>query len=174
MIAEKRDRSSQAKLDEVMAQVERLNAGVYWLTYSPLLEPYTVKPKTAEDLKPEAERIKVAKCAFCPQPDDTPVPPDLGPIPGGLPYVLGELLRLRKPDLSSLFPRTTGGLTLSFLKKNALEHAIQHVGEEVHRQYILTFQPKGGEPLGFHTIRVEVKDRPELRVRTREGYWALQ
>jgi len=58
--------------------VQLLNAAVYWLTYSPLLEPFTVKPKTAEDLKPEAERIKVQQCALCPPPDDTPVPPDLG------------------------------------------------------------------------------------------------
>jgi VWFA-related protein len=61
MIAERRDRSSVRKLPEVVEQVERLNAAVYWLTYSPLLEPFTVKPKTAEDLKPEAERIKVQK-----------------------------------------------------------------------------------------------------------------
>ena len=85
MIAERRDRGSKAKLPEVMEQVQRLNAAVYWLTYSPFLEPFTVKPKTAEDLKPEDERIKVQKCALCPAPDDAPVPPDLGP--GGLIYV---------------------------------------------------------------------------------------
>ena len=75
---------------------------------------------------------------------------------------------------SSLFTRTTGGRTLSFLKRNALERAIQLVGEEVHRQYILSFEPKGGEPGKFHAIRAVVKRRPELQVRTREGYWALQ
>jgi len=172
LIAEKRDRSSKAKLDEVMERVERLNTVVYWLTYSPLLQPFTVKPKTAEDLKPEAERIKVQKCALCPAPDDTPVPPDLGP--GGLVYGIAELMRLHQPDLSSLFTRTTGGRALNFLKKNALEQAIQLVSEEVHRQYILSFEPKGGEPGKFHTIRVAVKSRPDLQAKTREGYWALQ
>jgi len=172
MIAEKRDRSSNAKLVDVMEQVERLNAAVYWLTYSPLLQPFTVKPKTAEDLKPEAERIKSQKCALCPAPDDTPVPPDLGP--GGYIYGISELIRLRKPDLSSLFTKSTGGRTLNFLKKNALEQAIQFVGEEVHRQYILSFEPKGGEPGKFHAIRVAVKNRPELQAKTRDGYWALQ
>jgi VWFA-related protein len=172
MVAEKRDRSSKAKLAEVMEHVERLNAAVYWLTYSPLLQPFTVKPKTAEDLKPEAERIKVRQCALCPAPDDTPVPPDLGP--GGYIYAIGELVRLHQPDLSSLFTKTTGGRTLNFLKKNALEQAIQLVGEEVHRQYILSFEPKGGEPGKFHAIRVAVKNRPDLQARTRAGYWALQ
>ena len=172
IVAEKRDRSSKSNLSDVMERVQRLNAAVYWLTYSPLLEPFTVKPKTAEDLKPEAERIKVRQCAMCPPPDDTPVPPDLGP--GGLLYAIGELSRLRQPDLSSLFPRTTGGRTLSFLKKNALEQSIQLVGEEVHRQYVLSFEPKGGEPGKFHAIRVAIKNRPELQAKAREGYWALQ
>jgi VWFA-related protein len=171
MIAERRDRASATKLPEVMEQVERLNAAVYWLDYSPFLEPFTVKPKTAEDLKPQDERIKVQQCALCPAPDDTAVPPDLGP--GGYIYAIGELIRLRKPDLSSLFTRTTGGRSLNFLKKSALEHAIQLVSEEVHRQYILSFQPQGGQPGTFHAIRVEVKTRPELHAKTRAGYWVL-
>jgi VWFA-related protein len=172
MIAERRDRSSHVPLPEVMEQVERLNAAVYWLTYSPFLEPFTVKPKTAEDLKPEDERIKVQKCALCPAPDDTAVPPDVGP--GGYLYGIQELLRLRKPDLSHLFTNTTGGRELPFLKKSALEHAIQLVSEEVHRQYILSFEPKGGEPGAFHSIRVAVRNRPELHAKTRDGYWTLQ
>jgi VWFA-related protein len=172
MIAERRDRSSRVKLPEVMEQVERLNASVYWLTYSPFLEPFTVKPKTAEDLKPEDERIQVQKCALCPAPDDTPVPPDLGP--GGYLYGIQELIRLHKPDLAGLFTRITGGRELTFLKKRALEHGIQLVSEEVHRQYILSFEPKGGRPGTFHAIRVEAKDRPRLHVKTRDGYWALE
>jgi VWFA-related protein len=172
MIAERRDRSSLAKLSEVMERVERLNAAIHWLTYSPFLEPFTVKPKTAEDVKPEAERIKMKRCDLCAPADDTPVPSDLGP--GGLIYGIGELMRLHQPDLSSLFTRTTGGRTLSFVKKHALEQAIQLVGEEVHRQYILSFEPKGGEPGKFHAVRVEVKDRPELQAKTREGYWAVE
>ena len=169
MIAEKRDRSSEAKLAEVMERVQRLNATVYWLTYSPLLQPFTVKPKTGEDLKPEAERSKRQKCALCAPADETPVPPDFGP--GGYVYAIGELFRLRQPDLSNVFTKTTGGRTLSFLKKKALEQAIQLVSEEVHRQYLLSFEPKGGEPGMFHTIRAAVRNRPDLQARTRVGYW---
>jgi VWFA-related protein len=172
MIAERRDRSSKTTLVDVMERVERLNATVYWLTYSPFMEPFTVKARTAEDLKPEAERIKMPKCAWCPGPDETPVPPDVGP--GGPLYALGELMRLAKPDLASLFTANTGGRTLAFVKKNALEQAIQLVGDEVHRQYILNFEPKGNVPGSFHAIRVTVNGRPELRAKTRDGYWALQ
>src|ERR1022692_1794210 len=130
MIAEKHDRSSQARLAEVMERVERLNAAIYWLTYSPMLQPFTVKPKTAEDLKPESERIKRPQCSYCPAPDDTPVPPDLGP--GGLMYTIGELVRLPQPDLSSLFTKTTGGMDAKFLeiKRNlGVDHPVSGEGE---------------------------------------------
>ncbi len=63
---------------------------------------------------------------------------------------------------------------MSFLKKRALEQAIQLVSEEVHRQYILSFEPRGVNAGEFHTIRVVVKDRPELHAKTRDGYWTLQ
>ena len=169
MVAEKRDRGSEVKLAEVMERLQKLNAAVYWLTYSHFLEPFTVRPKTAEDRKPEAERRK--KCSGCAAPDDTPVPPDLGP--GGLTYGLGELLRLRRPDVSELLTKVTGGRSLAFLRKNTLERAIQMVGEEVHRQYVLSFEPKGGEPGQFHAIRVAVKGRPDLHAKTRAGYMAL-
>ncbi len=171
MIAEKRDRGSTAKLPEVVERIQRLNATVYWLTYSPFLTPFSTKPRTAEDLKPEAERIKIRRCALCASPDDTAVPADLGP--GGWIYAISELIRLRQPDLSRLFTNITGGRTVGFLKKNALEQAIQLVSEEVHRQYLLSFEPKDGEPGEFHAIRTTVKNRPELQVKTRDGYWAL-
>jgi VWFA-related protein len=172
MLAEKRDRGSKTKLPEVMEQVQRLNAEVFWLTFSPFLQPWTVKPKTAEDLKPEAERIKIKQCETCPAPDDTAVPADLGA--GDQLFGLGELIRLHQPDLAALFTKDTGGRTLSFLKKNGLEEEIQLIGEEVHRQYILSFQPRQTDPGAFHKIRVQVKDRADLRAKTREGYWSIQ
>jgi VWFA-related protein len=170
-IAEKRERGSEASLAEVAARAQKLNAAVFWLSFSPFLQPYTVRPKTVEDTKPEAERIKGPTCAMCPKPDDRPVPPDLGP--GGLIYGLGELARMSKPDLAALFPRATGGRVEGFLTRGALERTIQRIGDEIHRQYILSFEPKGGEPGSFHAIRVVVKGRPELQARTREGYWVV-
>ena len=165
IVAEKRDRSSRVKLPEVMEQVQRLNAEVFWVTFSPFLQPWTVKPKTVEDQKPIADRDKT-------NPDNTAVPADLGP--GSPMYGIGELVRLHQPDLAALFTKNTGGRTLAFLKKNGLEQAIQVIGEEVHRQYILSFQPKQTDPGAFHTIRVEVKNRGDLKAKTRAGYWALQ
>jgi VWFA-related protein len=178
MIAERRDRGSETNLSEVMEQVQRLNAAVYWVTWSPFLQPFTVKNKVAEDLKPIAERRKYTDCKpptptwQCDRPDETPVPYEPGP--GGGIYAIGELARLHLPDLSGVFADSTGGRTLSFVKKDALENAIQLISQEVHRQYILTFEPKTNEAGAFHRIRVTVKNRPALHVTTRLGYWAIQ
>jgi VWFA-related protein len=172
MIGEKRDRGSNAKLVDVMQRVQKLNATVYWLTYSPFLQPFTVKPKTVEDTKPEAERIKKPACAWCPKPDDRGVPFDTGP--GGLIYAIGELARMKQPELPEMFANATGGRTVGFLKKNGLEQAVELIGAEVHRQYILSFAPSNGTAGGFHSIRVAVRGRTGLTLRTRAGYWGFE
>jgi len=183
MIAEKRDDGSKAQLSAVMQEVQRQNAAVYWLTYSPFLQPFTAKPKTA--VQPGSERW--AK----PEDRDKPkslekiveekrdlekhgeaVPADLGP--GGFIYAIWDLFHMTKPDLADLFTKTTGGTTDSFLKQNALENAIQAIGKEIHRQYILSFEPRNPEAGKFHAIRVAVRDRPDLQVKTRAGYWGVQ
>ncbi len=48
------------------------------------------------------------------------------------------------------------------------------ISAEVHRQYILSFEPRGGEPGTFHEIRVVVKNRPEWFVNSRAGYWVVR
>jgi len=172
MIAESRDRGSDASLPEMMRQVQRLNVAVYWVTWSQFVQPFTVKPKVAEDLKPIDARIKFTSCMLCPRPDETPVPYEPGP--GGFLYTIGELARLRLPELPGIFTDNTGGRTLSLVKKDALENAVQLIAREVHRQYILTFEPKGAEPESYHSIRVTVRGRPELRITSRAGYWAVR
>lgn len=87
LIAEKRDRGSEAQLTDIVERVQRLNATIYWLTYPPFLEPFTARPRTMEDLKPEAERIREPICAGCPAPDTRGAPFDPGP--GGAALCLG-------------------------------------------------------------------------------------
>jgi VWFA-related protein len=167
MISESRDRSSQTKLPEVVQQVQHLNAAVYWLTYSTTLSQYTDRRvTTVGDVEDPKEKGKDKKK------DETVLPAD--PPPMNLLAPFTELAHLAKPNVADLFTRLTGAQQMSFLTKGGLESAIQAIGEEIHRQYILTFSPAAGQAGLFHTIRVEVKNRPDLKVKTREGYWAIQ
>jgi VWFA-related protein len=157
MIAEKRDRSSKVKLPTVLNEAQRENVLIYWLTYSPFLTPFTARPKTIKSTDPKI--------------DGTPLPPD--DAPGSLLSIFTELGHRSKPDAADQLSSTTGGRAIGFLKKDALEEAVRAIGAEVHRQYILSFQPAPAKPGQFHSIRVAVKDRPDLKARTRAGYWTV-
>ena len=167
IVAESRDRSSKFKLPEVVRRVQQLNAGIYWLTYSTTWTRYTDRRVTTNaDIEDPKDVGKDKKK------DETPVPTDSPPMDLLAPFK--ELAHLTRPDVADLFTRLTGGRQIAFLTKGALESAIHDIGDEIHRQYIVTFQPAAGEPGAFHTLRVEVKDRPDLTVRTRQGYWKIQ
>jgi VWFA-related protein len=167
VIGETRDRSSNAKLPEVVHEIEHQNVAVYWLTYSAFLAPYTDrKVKTYGDIEDEKEKGLDKKH------DETRVPDDS--IPWDLVAGIKELARLPKPNIANLFTRTTGATTIVTFSKSQLEKAIHAIGDEVHRQYILSFPPPVSTPGLFHTIQVAVKGRPDLHVKTRQGYWTIQ
>jgi VWFA-related protein len=159
LVAEKRDRSSTAKLEEAVQAVQRQNAAVYWLTYSPTLTQYTMRPKTVHSIDPKEDGKLIENDVQLPE--------------WNIIGALYELAHLNAPDIAALFSRVTGAHTLNFLKKSGLEEEIHAIGEEIHRQYIATFQPPHSEAGLFHTIRVEAKAHPEWQVKTREGYWAV-
>jgi VWFA-related protein len=157
VIAEKRDRSSKVKFATVMHEAQRQNVLIYWLTYSPFLEPFTAKPKTVKSKDP-AKNGEL-------------LPPDTAP--GNLLSVFTELAHQGKPDNSVQLTRATGGRSIGFLKQDALEEAIQSIASEVHRQYIVSFTPPPSKAGEYHNIRIEVKGHPELTARTRAGYWSM-
>ena len=157
VIAEKRDRSSKVKFPVVLREAERQNVLIYWLAYSPFLEPFTAGPKTVKSKDPKK--------------DGEPLPPDMAP--GNLLSVFTELAQQGKPDNSLELTRATGGRALRFVKQEALEEAIQAIASEVHRQYIVSFTPRPGKAGEYHAIRIEVKGHPELTSRSRAGYWAM-
>jgi VWFA-related protein len=158
VIAEKHDRSSKLTLPAILQAALRQNVLVYWVTYSPFLTALTAKQKTVKSLDPKK--------------DGEPIPYD--PAPGSLLSVFSEARHGLKGDAAAELTSATGGRALSFMRKDSLEEAVQAIGAEVHRQYLVTFQPPKSEPGLYHAIRIEVKNRPELAVRTRAGYWSAQ
>jgi VWFA-related protein len=178
VIAERRDRSSKIQLETVLRQGQLQNTTIYWLTYSTLLTPYTSRPRTkwdrmTDDEKNDPRRLQSDYKVKIPLPEEEePLPTDLKP--GDLIQVFTELAHRAKVDAAGLLSQATGGRTFNFLKQSGLEEAIQAVGNEVHRQYIVTFTPKRDAAGVFHTLRAEVKDHPELQARTRAGYWSIE
>src|SRR5277367_4959181 len=67
----------------------------------------------------------------------------------------------------------TGGAHLSTYKDRSIEKAIDEIGGELHAQYTLSYAPTDTNAVGYHEIKVEVerKDRKNLKVRARPGYY---
>ncbi len=73
------------------------------------------------------------------------------------------------PKVRTLYrlARATGGVAMpSFRRKEALARA----AEDTRSYYWLGFQPSRREDDAFHDLKVNLVGRPDLRVRTREGY----
>lgn len=158
VIGEAKDRSSRVSLESVVQAAQRQNVLIYWLTYSPFLGELTARQKTVRSLDPKE--------------DGAPVPRDVAP--GSLLSVFSELGHAAKSDAAAELSRVTGGRVIHYLKKDSLEEAIQQIGAEIHRQYVVSFAPAPGPAGQYHTIRISVKGRPELTARTRAGYWTVQ
>ena len=143
LISESRDRGSIAKLPDTIALVQRNNVTVFPATFSAYATPFTAKP------------------------DDLPTPPG----DTNLLDIFTEAGRMGKKNHATRLARSSGGQHLSFLTLNSLEHVLSHLGEELHNQYMLSFQPASTDAPGFHSIEVEIRNRKELVVRARAGYW---
>lgn len=72
----------------------------------------------------------------------------------------------------SVLTRYTGGRQYSFLKQHAFEDAVTKIGDEIHGQYLLTYAPSNIQEQGYHKIRVELK-QSEYTVRSRPGYYSM-
>ena len=165
MIGESRDRSSKIGISSVVLEGKRQNASIYWLTYSAFLAPFTNKQKTVATVRnpKTAARTRKRMSRYCLR---IPVRSD-----GSLSS--RSWRNKTKVDTAAFLSRATGARTIFFLKQATLEEAIAAIGEKVHRQHVLSFQPAPTAAGEFHTIRLEVRRQPELHARTHTGYRAI-
>jgi Ca-activated chloride channel homolog len=66
----------------------------------------------------------------------------------------------------------TGGTVYSPIDDRELEAAFMRISAELSDQYILSYYPEDDAPRGqFRSIRLQVKNKKDLTVRTRKGYY---
>ncbi len=157
VIGESKDRGSKTPLEETISRAQRENVTVYFITYSRFLTPFTSTWGPVCDS--HGENCK----ARDPEWGDT-----------NLAAVFGEMRALAKTNIAEAFAKYTGGRRVSFLKQKGLEEVIESLGEEIRNQYLLSFTPPHADAEEFHKIRVTVRNRLDLVVRTRAGYWPVQ
>lgn len=71
------------------------------------------------------------------------------------------------------FAQETGGLTFFPFKVQDLSQSFENIANELRHQYNVLFRPTVPKRDGqFHEVRIRVKNRNDLVVRTRKGYYA--
>lgn len=169
LFTESRDSGSSARAREVLTDLQLANVLVYAVDISHLLAAFTSRP--------QPPRPSPTPPSAMPPQYGGPQTPETANYQSSLGNVLPAFVEIFKgvtglfiDNPSELYSKFTGGKELSFKTERGLQDAISRIGDEIHAQYLLTYSPNNKLEGGFHEIRVTI-DRPELRVRTRPGYW---
>jgi VWFA-related protein len=174
LIGETRDFGSSGRLRETLMTLQLSNVVFYSVDVSRMVTTLTQKaPVGRPDNNPPAMH---------------PLPPGVAATPntvmqtwgtqGGraefLPLMI-ELFRdakaIFKDNPVEAFTKGTGGMELGFIKQRGLEDAINRIGEELHSQYLISYNPNNKDEGGFHKMQVQVAGHQEFKVLTRPGYW---
>ncbi len=169
LISEKRDKGSELRLREALTAAQFANVAIYSLDISTIVAALTDKgmPPRPQPIPPEATHLPGGYPA-------TPTTMDQIYNNGNVVPVFVDIFKAVKSvfvdDTLDVFTRFTGGREYAFIGERSLEKAVSGISEELHSQYLLSYQPNNQTEGGFHDIRVVV-NRPGLEVRTRPGYW---
>lgn len=169
LISETRDKGSEGRGRETLLAVEFANVQVYTVNMSRFVNTLMAKtPVPRPDPIPPSARHMPAGGAATP----TTVQQYQGT--GNVLPAFVEVFRQAKavfiPNPAEVLTRFTGGREFGFVSQKALEEAVSQIGEELHSQYLVSYNPNNKLEGGWHSIKVEVR-RAGLKVRTRPGYW---
>ncbi|MGO9011095.1 MAG: VWA domain-containing protein [Bryobacteraceae bacterium] len=174
LIGETRDIGSEARGRETLINMQLSNIAFYAVDMSRLIEKLTAPP---------------------PMPRPDPLPPAMYPLPSNVPAtpntvmqtygtqgdsaqfvpLLLEIYRdakaIFKRNPVEIFSGGTGGSQFSYYRHNGLEEAIERIGEQLHSEYLISYNPNNKIEAGFHQISVYVNSPMARRIQVRPGYW---
>ena len=172
LISETQDKSSEGKVRDALLALQFQNVSVYSVNINRLLgKLLTQAPPPRPSAVPLGAQHLPPGAAMTPQ-NATLMSPQGNVLP-----LFGEILKQVKyifvDNPVEVFTKFTGGRERSFLTQKDLERVIAEIGEEIHSQYMLSYSPSDSVKLdgGYHEIKVVVRNRKDLEVRSRPGYW---
>ncbi len=175
MIGETRDVGSSSKPREALIGVQINNITVYAVDMSRFLTTLTAPAKAG---RPDNNPPALHQLPGITPTTPTTVAQTYGANAGRVEFiplmmeVLKDVKYVFKDNPIELLTKGTGGSEFGFHSNRTLEEAIQHLAEELHSDYTISYAPNNREEGGFHQITVEVTGHPEVkRVQVRPGYW---
>jgi VWFA-related protein len=174
LISETRDAGSEGRVKYALWNAQLRNVTIYAVDMSRFISTLTAKPGAPRpDPNPPAMRPLPPNVVATP----TTVAQTWGTQGGRAEFiplmveVFKDVKAVFKDNPVELFTKGTGGSEYSFYKQRGLEQAISKIGEELHSQYLLSYNPSNTAEGGFHKIQVRIAGRQDVRVLTRPGYW---
>lgn len=173
LISETRDKGSESRVREALNFIQVQNVSLFSVDVSRFLTTLSAKemPPRPDPLPP----------AMHPLPPNVPATPNnvqqgfgtQGQSANFIPLFV-EIFKDTKAifidNPVEVFTKGTGGAEFPFYKQRGLEEAISKIGEEIHSQYLISYNPNNKNEGGFHEIKVEL-NRSDVKIRTRPGYW---
>ncbi len=169
LIAENRDQGSELRAREVLSASEFANVVIYSVDVSRMVTAVTATPPPPppDNRPPGAVHITNGEVM-------TPTLESQQVNLGDWTPVLKEIFLATKAifvkNPLDVYTRYSGGREYGFIKQATLDRAVSDLGDELHSQYLLTYTPNNQDEAGFHNIVVTV-DRPDFKIRTRDGYY---
>lgn len=80
---------------------------------------------------------------------------------------MGNALRR---NVASSVASLTGGEFFKFSGTKNLDRDLMTIANHIPNHYSISFRPQNPTP-GFHSIRLQLKDYPQLKIEARNGYW---
>ena len=170
LVSEKHDRGSKEALETLVSLAQRSNATVYSLRFSPTKTGFAYAAPSYCNPNRKCRRCTCGNCAYHCDREKPEAVPSSQSGPMNLLALFGELKRGSQPDVPKLLSDLSGGARWDFVRRQGIEQALQRIGADLHEQYLVTFPMSKRQPGAYHRIRAEVKERPDLIVRTRSGY----
>ena len=76
-----------------------------------------------------------------------------------------------RKNASETVAHLTGGEYYGFKDRRTLQKGMFTVSNHVPNRYVLSFRPGSPHP-GLHTLKLQLKDYPNLEITARRNYWA--
>jgi VWFA-related protein len=170
LFSETRGNGNEGSVRDALTDAQMHNVIIYPINISRLLTTLTGKPQPPRpDPFPSTARHAPAGGTM------TPTEAQQNRGYGDAIPVFVEIFKGAKSifvdNPSEVFSKYTGGREYSFKSTHDLEAVVQQLGDELHSHYLLSYRPNNKTEGGFHEIEVQIAGRPDLKVRTRPGYW---
>lgn len=144
LVSETRDHGSHATAQEVIEELGRTNTVVNAVAYSPARDEFLSQLKSGGGGSAGTMDL--------------------------LPLLMMAVNAMRENTASEL-ATLSGGEYQNFTTRRGFDRALDHLANQVHNFYLLSFRPQGTPASGYHALRVSIPGHLDYGVRSRSSYW---